>query len=142
MSDNFFFSFSVPRIINSKGDAGLDIQTYERHYYLMSSYLFEVKPGFQIKPSILVRGVTGVPPSFDINLSFLINNMLWAGAFTRNLNTYGLMAQFEFKDAYKIGYSFEILNNSFSGNSLPTHEIMISGDLAIFDHQHIFQRYF
>ena len=142
MTDHLFISFSVPKLINSKVGDGFEMVTYDRHYYLTATYLHEFKSGLRIKPSVLLRSVSGAPLSYDINLSFLINHQFWVGAFTRNLNTFGLMAQFDFKDAYRLGYSFELLGDSFSGNKLPTHEIMISADLAIFSHQSIYRRYF
>ena len=95
-----------------------------------------------MKPSILARQVSGAPLSFDVNVSFLINNQFWAGAFTRNFQTYGLMAQFDFMEAYKIVYSFEILGNNFSGSGLPTHEIILSADIALFSHQDVYRRFF
>ena len=142
MTDNMYFSFSVPRLINTKIGNGMEVASYERHYYLSAAYLIETKSTLKIKPSILLRGVAGAPMAYDINVNFLIHRQFWAGAFTRNFQTYGLMAQFDFMDAYRIGYSFELLGNNFSGNSLPTHEIMISADLAIFSHQSIYRRYF
>lgn len=142
MADNFYIGLSVPKLINSTGEDGVDVQTYKRHFYLIGAYLFDFKPGLKMKPSILIRGVAGAPPAIDLNVSFLINSQFWAGAFTRNFGTYGLMAQFDFMDAYKIGYSFEILGNNFAGNTLPTHEIMLSADFAIFDHQAVYKRFF
>lgn len=142
MNDNLYLSLSVPRMLNSKVGDSNEITAYERHFYLVGQYLFDLKPGFKIKPSILARGVAGAPLSFDINVNFLINKQFWTGLFTRNFQTYGIMAQFELKDAYRIGYSFEVLNNKFSSNLLPTHEIMLSADLAIFNHQDVFQRFF
>jgi type IX secretion system PorP/SprF family membrane protein len=142
MTDKFFLSFSVPRLINTKVGDGFEVVAYERHYYLTGTYLVEFKSGFRMKPSVLMRGVAGAPLSFDLNLSFLIGQQFWVGAFTRNFNTYGLMAQFDFMDAYRIGYSFELLGNNFVGDMLPTHEIMLSADLALFSHQSIYKRFF
>jgi len=144
MSDKLFISFSVPRLINSKGNTGsaVEVIEYERHFYFAAAYLLEINPGLKMKPSVLLRGVAGAPLSYDINVSFNIINQFWAGAFTRNFSTYGVLLQFDFKDAYKIGYSYEILGNDFSGNALPTHEIMLSADFALFSHQNIFKRYF
>ena len=142
MTDNLFISLSVPRMINSKVNEGVEIVAYERHAYLLGAYLLEIKPGLKMKPSVLLRAVAGAPLSFDVNVSFLINNQFWVGAFTRNFNSYGLMTQFELLDAYKIGYSFELLNKDFTGNNLLTHEIFLSADLALFSHQSIYQRFF
>lgn len=142
MNDKFYASISVPRMLNTKVGDSNEITAYERHFYLVGQYLFDFKPSFKMKPSVLVRGVSGAPISVDLNLNFLINNQFWIGAFTRNFETYGLLAQFDFMEAYKIGYSFEILNNQYSSNVLPTHEIMLSADIAIFSHQDVFRRFF
>ena len=142
MSDKFYISLSVPRLINTKVGEGVDIVTYDRHFYLTATYLVEFKTTFKIKPSVLIRGVSGAPIAYDINLNFLVVNQFWIGAFTRNFNTIGLMAQFDFKDAYRIGYSFEMLGKDFSGNGLPTHEIMLSADLVFFSYQSIYRRFF
>jgi hypothetical protein len=111
MNDNLYLSVSVPRMINTKVGNSNEISAYERHFYIVGAYLFDFKPGFKFKPSILARAVAGAPVSVDINASFLINNQFWAGAFTRNFQTYGIMAQFDFMEAYKLGYSFEILGS-------------------------------
>lgn len=142
MTDHYFIGFSVPRLINSKFETGDVSVEYERHFYITGGYIFQVSPTVKLKPMVLLKGVKGAPLSVDINVSVLLINQLWVGAFTRNLNTYGLMAQFELMDAYKIGYSFEMLSNGIEANGLLTHEIMLSADLAIFSHQSIFQRFF
>ena len=142
MNDNLYLSVSVPRMINTKVGDSNEITAYERHFYIVGAYLFDIKPGFKMKPSILARAVAGAPISVDLNASFLINNLFWAGAFTRNFQTYGLMAQFDFMEAYKLGYSFEILGNNFSGSGLPTHEIILSADIALFSHQDVYRRFF
>lgn len=142
MDERLFISVSVPRMLNSKIGDSQEITAYERHFYLVGQYLFDFKPGFKMKPSILARAVAGAPVSVDVNLTFLINNVFWAGAFTRNFETYGILLQFDFLEAYKLGYSFEVLSNKFAGNQLLTHEIILSADIAIFSHQDVYRRFF
>ena len=142
MSDSYFFGVSVPRLMNSKFESGNVNLIYERHFYFSGAYIFQASPTVKIKPMVLLKGVKGAPLSVDINLSVLLLNKLWVGAFTRNLKASGGMVQFEFMEAYKIGYSYEFLGKSLTGNTLPTNEIMLSADLAIFSHQSVFQRFF
>ena len=113
-----------------------------QHFYLKGAYLFDISLGFKLKPSILLRGVPGAPAAIDINVMGLIGNHFRAGVFTRSFTSAGMILQFEFLEAYKLGYSFEVLSNSFSNGTLPTHEIMLSADFSIFEHQSVFQRYF
>jgi len=142
MGDHFFASFSIPRLINSKGANGSEVIEYERHFYVAAAYVWEINSGLKMKPAVLLRGVAGAPLSYDLNVSLNFLNQFWAGAFTRSFTTYGVLAQFDFMDAYRIGYSFEILGSNFTGSSLPTHEIMLSADFALFSHQGVYRRYF
>ncbi len=142
MSDSYFFGISVPRLINSKFESGNVNMVYQRHFYFSGAYIIQASPTVKLKPMVLIKGVKGAPLSIDINLSALLLNKLWVGAFIRNLNSFGGMVQFEFMEAYKIGYSYELLGKSLTGNRLPTNEIMLSADLAIFSHQSVFQRFF
>ena len=38
----------------------------------------------------------------------LINSMFWAGAYTRDFKSVGLMFQFDYKNAYRFGYNLEL----------------------------------
>ncbi len=142
-NDKLFVSLSIPRLLNSEFKDGVVSSTrYERHYYMTGAFIIELQRGIKIKPMALVKYVDGAPISVDLNGSVLINNNIWVGAFTRNFETYGLQAQFEISDAYRVGYSFETLGNNLTGSQLTTHEIMVSLDFAVFSHHDIFQRYF
>ena len=142
MSDSYYFGISIPRLMNSKFESGNVNIVYQRHFYFSGAYILQASPTVKLKPMVLIKGVKGAPLSVDVNLSALLLNKFWVGAFTRNFNTYGGMLQFEFMEAYKIGYSYEVLGKSLTGNGLPTNEIMLSADLAIFSHQSVFQRFF
>lgn len=142
MSDQLFVSLSVPKLFDTGIGGGAETIEVKQHFYLMGAYIIDLKPGFKMKPSVLLRGVPGTPLAYDINVNFLIGNHLRAGVFTRSFKTYGLMARFEFMEAYRIGYSFEMLGQKFAGKLLPTNEIMLSADFAVFAHQSIFQRFF
>jgi type IX secretion system PorP/SprF family membrane protein len=142
MSEQLFVSLSVPKLFDTGIGGGAETIEIKQHFYLMGAYIVDLKPGFKMKPSVLLRGVPGTPLAYDINVNFLIGNHLRAGVFTRSFKTYGLMARFEFMEAYSIGYSFEMLTNNFAGMNLPTHEIMLSADFALFSHQDVYRRYF
>jgi len=143
MTEKLFLGISSPRLLNKEFDDGVVQSTrYERHFYLTGAYLLELRRGIKFKPMVLIKGVSGAPISYDLNFSLLLNNKLWAGIYTRDFNTYGLMAQIEFMNAYKFGYSFEIPSGDFIANNLLTHELMLSIDLAVFSEHDVFQRHF
>jgi type IX secretion system PorP/SprF family membrane protein len=140
--EDFFAGLSIPRILNRNFDDGVSISTrYERHIYATAAFLLRFKPGLQLKPMVLVKGVQGAPVSFDLHASVIINNLMWAGIFTRDLNSYGLMVQLEIKH-YKIGYSFELPNKDFAATNLLTHEIMLSLDIEALPDHIVMMRFF
>ena len=142
MSDNFFIGLSALRMINSEfGDGVTSNLRYKRHFYGSVAYLLNVNSLLKLKPSVLIRVVEGAPVSYDVNTLLMINNLFWVGAFTRNLKSVGLMFQFDYKNAYKFGYNFEL--PIITGLSqFTTHEFSISIDLALFGEQDVFERYF
>jgi len=142
--ENLMLGVSIPRIMNNNYFEGTtDVGRYQRHYYFMGAYLLKLKSELMFKPAALVKSVPGSPISIDLNANFMYRNMYWAGVYTRNFNSYGLMGQVEFADAYRLGYSFELLSKGSTNiRALSTHEIVLSVDLALFDGQSIYQRYF
>lgn len=142
MSDKMFIGISSPRMLNTEfGDGVTSPYRYKRHFYGSFAYLLNVNSILKLKPSVLIRGVEGAPISYDLSAILLIHNMFWAGAFTRSLESVGLILQFDYKNAYRIGYNFEL--QTFTGFSqYSSHEFMLSIDLGLFGEQDVFQRYF
>lgn len=142
MSDKFFIGLSSPRMLNTEfGDGVTSNLRYKRHYYGSFAYLLDVNSVLKLKPSVLIRAVEGAPISYDINAMLLINSMFWAGVYTRDFKSVGLMFQFDYKNAYRFGYNFEL--PVVEGLSqFTSHEFLLSIDLGLFGEQDVFQRYF
>ena len=143
LSDKFFIGISSPRMLNQEfGDGVTSNLRYKRHYYGSFAYLLNVNSILKLRPSVLVRAVEGAPVSYDINAMLLINNDIWAGAYVRDFNkTAGLMFQFDFSNAMRLGYNFELpLINGLI--QYTTHEFLFSIDLGLWGEQDVYQRYF
>lgn len=125
-TDRYFLGLSVPRMLKTSLTAdGINAAVYTQHYYAMGSYLFFLSEHIRLKPSVLLKLVSGAPGSVDLNASFIIHENYQAGVLTRNFNTYGLFIQGIFKDAFRLGYVFEVPTGSSVGSNFSTHEITI-----------------
>jgi type IX secretion system PorP/SprF family membrane protein len=142
MSDLMFVGISAPRMLNTDfGDGVTSTLRYQRHFYGSFGYLLDINSLLKLKPSVLIRIVENTPVSYDINALLLLNNAIWAGAFTRNLESIGLIFQIDLNNAYRFGYNFEL--PIISGlTRFTTHEFMLSIDLGLWGQQDVFQRYF
>lgn len=132
-SERFLIGFSVPRLLPSTfTNGGQDFELYNQHYYLMAGYVHYLNEHIRLKPSALLRGVKGAPPSVDIAFNLNINSIHTAGVFTRTFNTYGILLQTLVKEKFRFGYVFELPTNKSVGAQFTSHEISVGVLLSVF----------
>ncbi len=132
-SEKYLIGLSVPRMIgNSLKTAGQTVQIYQQHFYLFGSYIYFLNEHILFKPSVLLKGVKGAPLSTDLNFNIDINRTYAVGLFTRNFTAFGLLAQFNFLEKYRMAYVYEIPTSGSVGTQFNTHEVMISFRTAVF----------
>jgi len=123
-SDNYMVGLSVPRLLPATASqGGQTIELYSQAYYLFGSYAWLLSQDIRFKPSMLVRMTQGSPLSYDVNATITYKEHLTAGLFTRNFNTYGLLAQMVLSK-FRVGYVFELPTGS-SNLNFTTHEITV-----------------
>jgi type IX secretion system PorP/SprF family membrane protein len=137
-SDYLFIGLSVPRMLKTEGTysnstGSIEGDIYTQHFYGMASYIFFINERLRLKPAVLLKYVQDNPLSADINAILNIDERYGVGAFTRNFNTYGLLAQIKFGQAFKFSYAFELPTNKSVGVNFTTHEITLGLSLATFN---------
>jgi len=131
--DRYLVGFSVPRLLPSTLDAGNEkLQVYQQHYYLQGYYLMHLSDKVVFRPAILFKGLKHAPLSTDFSASVILDRKFTAGIFTRNLQSYGLLAQLNFLERFKFAYAFEIPTNNSVGTRYTTHEITLGIRTAVF----------
>lgn len=125
-SEKYFIGLSVPRLLSTTiSNGGQDLKLYNQHYYLFGSYVFYLSDRIRLKPSVLLKGVSGSPLSTDLNFNVNIDTKYTAGIFTRNFNAYGVLLQAKLADRFKLGYTFEMPTNNSVGTRFTTNEIFL-----------------
>ncbi len=98
---------------------------FTRSYYLSASYDFSLSDNFTLKPQLLFKANNGFH-ELNINLLAIYKKQYWLGITNRNRDSFCFMGGVDFKEKYRIGYSYDItvsrLNN---GASLGAHEIVL-----------------
>jgi type IX secretion system PorP/SprF family membrane protein len=141
--EKYLLGLSVPRLVNSSFDlGGQKFKMYQQHYYLMGSYLFYMSEHVVLKPSVLLKAVSGTPLSTDLNFNIILNRNYTAGVFTRNFNTYGALLQLAFLEKYRLAYLAELPTNQSVGAHFVSHEVMISIRTAVFKFHRLTQSNF
>lgn len=127
--EKFLVGVSVPRMLKAKNaDGGF---LYTQHLYLFTSYVHYLGTRLRLKPSLLLRGVQGVPLSADVNFNINIDTRYTAGIFVRNFNAYGVLAQIWFREKFRLGYAFELPSGQSVGPQFTSHEITLGIKTAV-----------
>jgi type IX secretion system PorP/SprF family membrane protein len=145
-SERYYAGLSVPKLlendISSGSTSALVTAAEVRHFFLMGGYVFDIDRGVKFKPSFLLRRVEGAPLSLDVNANFLFRERIWLGAMYRLGNAFGLLAQYQVNDQFRIGYAFDLTTTALGAYNAGTHEIMLNYDLRFARGKTVSPRYF
>lgn len=132
-TEQYMIGFSVPKLIpTSINEAGATVQIYNQHYYLFGVFTHNFNERLMLKPALLLKGTSGAPLSVDVNVNVVIDQNYTLGILTRNLNTFGLLAQLKMKQL-RFGYVFEMPSNQSVGQRFLSHEISLTYSLPFLD---------
>lgn len=111
-----------------KGDQKLQFEM-SRHYYLMAGYTHAIDPRNDISGNVKVKSDVAAT-AVDLNVTYMWDKMIWAGATYRLSDAAALMVGYQGKTgtgklSYKIGYSYDITTSKLKGYSGGTHEIIL-----------------
>lgn len=95
-----------------------------RHYYIMGGYTFMINPDHSITPNVKIKS-DAASTIFDINLTYMMKNMIWLGVTYRNQDAVAPMLGYMAPFGLKIGYSYDVTLSKIKGYSAGTHEIML-----------------
>lgn len=111
--DHFYAGFSVPDLIafsktqNYKADLSL-YQVNEVHYFFTTGYSFDVNDEVAIKPSTLIKIVSGAPIQADLNTNIWLKNTIAVGASYRTSESVLAMAEYQVNPQFRIGYAYDM----------------------------------
>lgn len=126
-SDRYFIGLSVPNLLKSTFEnQGVQATIYNQHFYALGSYLFFIGDRLRLRPSTLLKLVSGAPASIDLNAALVFYENYQVGLLTRNFNTYGLFGQMVVSDTFRFGFVFEVPTASSVGSNFTTFELTAS----------------
>lgn len=134
-SDKFYAGISVPHLMNYDPDRTLGVEIKDafrqtRHYFLASGFVLDAGKDLKIKPSVLLKYVFGAPVQYDINLNFLLNDILWVGATYRSKDAMVILIEYQVNRKLRFGYSYDLTLSRLKNYQSGSHEIMVGYDFG------------
>lgn len=146
-SRNFYVGLSIPRMLQNKVDANtgkannrMNIDYW--HYYLTGGYVLPVNDNLKLKPTFMVKAVTGAPLIADVGVHALFHETFWLGASFRSGDSWAAITQFQINNQLRMGYSYDFTTTELKKYSSGTHEITLGYDFSFNKKKVVTPRYF
>lgn len=127
-----YVSLSIPRLLNTKKATNktgyASLATDSPHFYLSGGYDLPLDGQFStliLKPSAMVRYVSGAPVAIDLTTMLQIEKGFEVGAMYRSDKAYAAMATILINNRLLFGYAYEMSARPELAKSRNTNEIVL-----------------
>lgn len=128
-TDRFYAGLSMPNILETlwfEKDQGKITKASERtHLFATAGFVFNASDDLQLKPSALVKAVTGAPLSIDVSLNALFAQKFEVGLSYRLDDSISGLMTLRASRSMRIGYSYDHTISGLGDYNSGTHEIIL-----------------
>lgn len=131
-TDKFFCGVSVPYLLKKSLFQSSNIQGYRQaqHYFASTGYLFNLKRGLVLKPSILFKYVDGAPLQVDFNANLWFYGLLGIGASYRTGDSFDALLELQLNNQLRLGYAYDYSLTELNRFNYGSHEIMLKYEFS------------
>ena len=146
-TDRFYAGVSTPSILKSR------IATYKNlnksiqisddfHLFANAGYVFDINEDVKLKPSTMVKMVSGAPIQADINMNIWLKDLLGFGASYRTGDAFVGMVELQATSNLRFGYAYDMPFNPLKYFTKGSHELMLRYEIGNFKTKIKSTRYF
>jgi type IX secretion system PorP/SprF family membrane protein len=144
-NDKFYAGLSLPHVLNNKldNDAGVSARQY-RHGFAMAGYVFDLNNDLKLKPSALLKFVSGAPIQLDLNANLWLYEKFGFGLSYRSLDAPVFMVEAQVLPQLRFGYAFDysLAIKPANGFGRSSHELMLRYEFGYDKGKVLTPRYF
>lgn len=113
-TEKFYAGISVPSLLetehfeNSDDSSSSFLANERMNFYFTSGYIFELDRKTKLRPSILVKAVSGAPVQVDLSANFLFNEKFTAGAAYRFGSSLSALFGFQITEKLMLGLAYDV----------------------------------
>ena len=146
-TDKFYMGLSTPSVLRSR------LAKYENfvsgvqkmddfHLFATAGYVYEVNEDLKLKPSTMIKMVSGAPIEADLNLNVWLKDMLGIGGSYRTGDAFVGMVEIQATDNLRFGYAYDMPFSPLKYFTKGSHELMFRYELGNFKTKIKSTRYF
>ena len=129
-TDQFYMGISSPSLLKSRlakyENFASGIQkTDDFHLFTTMGYVIKINEEVNLKPSTMIKMVSGAPIEFDFNTNVWLKDMIGLGVSYRTGDAVLGMAEVQASRNLRIGYAYDMPFSPLKAYTRGSHEIMI-----------------
>ena len=129
-SDQFYVGVSSPSVLKSRLAkyenfvSGIQ-KTDDFHLFTTMGYVIKINEEINLKPSTMIKMVSGAPIEFDLNTNVWLKDILGLGVSYRTGDAVLGMAEIQTSPNLRFGYAYDMPFSPLKAYTRGSHEIMI-----------------
>ncbi len=142
-TDFFYAGIAVPTLV-SYNISGLDsvVSYQKRSFFGMAGVVFKLSDEIRLKPSTMVKYMSGAPMQIDLNANLWLRDIIGLGASYRTGDAILGMIEVQATPNFRLGYAYDYPLTRLRTYSSGSHEIMLRYEFATKRNKIVSPRYF
>jgi type IX secretion system PorP/SprF family membrane protein len=129
-TDRFYAGVSTPSVLKSRLASYEDFissidKTKSFHLFANTGYVFDVNEDLKLKPSTMVKMVSGAPIEADINLNVWMKDIIGLGGSYRTGDAFVGMVELQASPNLRIGYAYDVPFNPLKYFTRGSNEMIL-----------------
>lgn len=126
-SEKLDIGYSAPEMIPEKFPLNdtFSVKLNNLNHFIFSKYRLSVNEHIDMTPSILLKYMSGVPLSFDMNINFIYRDVLTTGLSYRRNESIDFLLKIKATPQLQVGYSYDYPIKQIAELTSASHELMI-----------------
>ena len=146
MTDQFYAGVSVPSLLqtklNAQQQADVASKVSNLHFFATMGGVFKISDDLKLKPSVLMKTVSGAPIEFDFNSNLWLQDKIAFGLSYRTGDAIVGMVEWQMNDQLRFGYDYDYTISKLNPYNQGTHEIMLRYEFGSSRNSYVSPRYF
>lgn len=146
-TDKMYLGISIPSILKSRlakyenfvsGVQKLD----DFHLFATAGFVYEINEEMKLKPSTMLKVVSGAPIEADVNMNLWLKDLLGIGGSYRTGDAFMGMVEIQATDNLRFGYAYDMPFSPLKYFAKGSHELIIRYEIGNFKTRIKSTRYF
>jgi type IX secretion system PorP/SprF family membrane protein len=126
-SEKFYVGFSIPDLLDTYYSESDEVvrMAPKLHYFLNAGVMIKASDALLLKPSVMIKAISGAPVQFDAGINAWINNTFGFGASYRIGDALIGMFEVQLNSNLRLGYGYDYSISEINKYNSGTHELML-----------------